>query len=259
MNSRLRLLPLGIGDAFSSRFYTTCLGLECDGEWLLLDCPHPIRKMMREASQSSGLPLDVDRVLAVALSHLHADHASGIEGFGYYNYYVLGRRARLAALPEVASQLWTGTLSGAMGETWPWPGQPATPRSFEEFFELDVIDEGQAPLEIGPFRIVCRRSAHSIPCAAFRVEAAGRTFAFSGDAMYDEDLIRWLADGADLIVHEATAHDPPGPHTRIDPLAAFAVANGFADRLRVSHYPDDYPDRLAPPLEPLRQGVLLEV
>ena len=29
---------------------------------------------MREASESSGIPIDVDRVAGVALTHLHADH-----------------------------------------------------------------------------------------------------------------------------------------------------------------------------------------
>ena len=55
----LRLLPLGIGNAFSAVSYSTCLALEVDGCWLLIDCPHPIRKMMREASTSAAVDLDV--------------------------------------------------------------------------------------------------------------------------------------------------------------------------------------------------------
>ena len=42
----VRLIPLGVGDAFSARHYTTCLALGVDDSWLLIDCPHPVRKML---------------------------------------------------------------------------------------------------------------------------------------------------------------------------------------------------------------------
>ncbi len=79
----LSFLTLGVGDAFSALRYSSCLAVEAEGQVLLIDCPHPIRKMMREASESSGVPLDADRVAGVALTHLHADHSSGLEGLGY--------------------------------------------------------------------------------------------------------------------------------------------------------------------------------
>ncbi len=83
--SEVRLIPLGVGDAFSALNYTTCLALGVDDDWLLIDCPHPVRKMLREGSTAAGLPLDLDRVLAVAISHLHADHCSGLEDYGFYS------------------------------------------------------------------------------------------------------------------------------------------------------------------------------
>ena len=85
--SIVRLLPLGVGEAFTARHYTTCMALGVDDDWLLIECPHPIRKMLREASTAAGLPFDLDRVVAVAISHLHADHCSGLErvnGFGRF-------------------------------------------------------------------------------------------------------------------------------------------------------------------------------
>jgi hypothetical protein len=66
------LIPLGVGEAFTARHYTTCLALGAGDDWLLLDCPHPIRKMLREASTAAGRPFDLDRVRGVAVSHLAA-------------------------------------------------------------------------------------------------------------------------------------------------------------------------------------------
>ena len=74
-------IPLGIGDAFSALHYGACLAIEHEGRWLLVDCPHPIRKMMREGGIAAGLPeLDVGNFEGLVLTHLHADHASGLEG-----------------------------------------------------------------------------------------------------------------------------------------------------------------------------------
>ncbi len=96
----VRLIPLGVGEAFTALHYTICLALGVDDTWLLVDCPHPVRKMLREASLAAGIPLDLDRISGVALSHLHADHCSGLEDYGFYSYYALGRRAAILRPPR---------------------------------------------------------------------------------------------------------------------------------------------------------------
>src|SRR5437764_618156 len=67
--SDVRVIPLGVGSAFTALHYTTCVALGAGDDWVLIDCPHPIRKMLREGSHAAGLPMDLDRVLGVALSH----------------------------------------------------------------------------------------------------------------------------------------------------------------------------------------------
>ena len=99
----LRLIPLGVGEAFTARHYTSCLALGPDDDWILIDCPHPVRKMLVEGSTAAGIPLDLDRISAAAVSHLHADHCCGLEDFGYYSLIALGRRARLLMHPEVSA------------------------------------------------------------------------------------------------------------------------------------------------------------
>src|SRR6516164_123353 len=126
--STTRLIPLGVGEAFSARHYTSCLALGVDDEWLLIDCPHPIRKMLREGSIQAGLPkvLDVDRIRAVAVSHLHADHCCGLEDFGYYSFFALNRRAKLLMHPEASARLWNGLLAAGMEWIQAQPDAPAT-------------------------------------------------------------------------------------------------------------------------------------
>ncbi len=242
--SGLKLLPLGIGDAFSARHYSTCLALCAEERWLLVDCPHPIRKMMREASMRSGAALDLDRVEAVALTHLHADHASGLEGFGFFSHFVLGRRARIAAHPDVARRLWDDHLAAGMDRLASGPSGVA-PRGFDDYFELVPLDQSQ-PVRLGPFDVECRRTRHHIPTTAFRIHAGGRRIACSADTEFDPDLIAWLSE-ADLVVHETG----PGIHTPLERLAELPAE--VRARMRLAHFPDDL-DLAAGGIEPLEQG-----
>lgn len=245
----VRLIPLGVGDAFTARHYTTSLALGVDDSWLVIDCPHPIRKMIHEASHAAGLPFDLDRVEAVALSHLHADHCSGLEDFGYYSYFALGRRARLAMHPVVSAKLWDGLLAAGMAEVQLDPQGPTLRKRLDDYFDLTPLDDA-GPVEVGPFAVECRRTIHSVPTTAFRIRAGDRTLAFSADTAFDPDLIDWL-DAADLIVHEATTLPASQVHTPYDKLAALPAP--LRRKMRLIHYPDDF-DLAASLIEPLRQG-----
>jgi ribonuclease BN (tRNA processing enzyme) len=249
--SGLRLLVLGIGDAFSALHYSSCLAVEAEGAWLLIDCPHPIRKMMREASVAAGIQLDVDRLTGVALTHLHADHCSGLEGLAYYGKYVLGRRFSLLIHPDVASRLWTGHLAGSMEFSDSHTGQLPRQFAMEDFFDLFSLTESGSA-RIGPFEIQCRRTLHSIPTTALLIRAAGRCLGYSADTAFDPTLLTWLST-ADLVVHESGAGRV---HTPYDQLASLPAE--LRKRIRLIHCPDDF-DKDASVIEPLRQGHLYSV
>lgn len=247
--SAVCLIPLGVGEAFTARHYTTCLALGVDDDWLLIECPHPIRKMLREATTAAGRPFDLDRVRGVAISHLHADHACGLEDFGFYTYFALGRRASVLAHPQVAARLWDGLLAAGMDQAQAVPGVPPSPRRFEDFFELVALDE-TAPVSFGPFAVECRTTIHPVPTTAFRIRVAERTVAFSADTAFDPTLLDWLG-AADLIVHEATTDVHTGVHTPYSRLAALPEA--YRRKLRLIHYPDGFEDEPRA-IEPLHEG-----
>jgi ribonuclease BN (tRNA processing enzyme) len=243
--SGLRLLPLGVGDAFTALHYSTCLALEAEGHWLLVDCPHPLRKMLREASQNAGLSLDADALSGVALTHLHADHSSGLEGLGYFSFFVLRRRLPVLAHPRVAERLWAGHLAAGMEQLLPSPGAAPEPHRFEDYFEHHALSTDRS-VEWGPFRIESRLTIHHLPTTALRIRAGGRTLSYSADTAFDPALVAWLAE-SDLIVHETNY----GVHT---PYARLAVLPPeLRARMRLVHYPDDF-DLAASIIEPLIEG-----
>jgi ribonuclease BN (tRNA processing enzyme) len=249
--SAFRLLPLGVGDAFSARYYSSSFALEAEGQWLLVDCPHPIRKLLREGSATTGLSLDVPQIRAVVLTHLHADHASGLEGIGYYSRFILGKSMPLVTPPAVSDELWPRHLSASMEWSLQQVGAPPVQRRLDDFFDLLPLHPDE-PVRVGPFVIDCRPTVHNIPTFGLRVEAAGRTLGYSADTAFDPGLLAWLAD-ADLIVHEASGGFM---HTAYAELAVQPEA--LRRKMRLIHYPDDF-DPASSDIEVLRQGCICTI
>ncbi len=246
----MRLVPLGVGDAFSALHYSTCVAVEVEGAQLLIDCPHPIQKMMREASASSGVRVAPDTIEALVLTHLHADHCSGVEGLAYYSYFYLRRRLRLFIHPKVLERLWEGHLAAGMEELLPAVGAPGIRKTLDDYFEVHLIREGER-VACGPFSLECRPTVHHIPTTALRISAGGRTLGHSADTAFDEGLIAWLSQ-SDLVVHETNY----GVHTPYEKLAALPV--DVRAKMRLIHYPDDF-DHANSVIEPLRQGRAYDV
>lgn len=246
----MRFLPLGVGDAFSALYYSSCLAVEADGAWLLIDCPHPIRKILKEASGQAGVTLDVGSFCGAVVTHLHADHSSGLEGFGYFAHFVLQNKATLLAHPLVLEDLWPGHLHAGMKQLISTPEAEPTPMALTDYFHLRPLDE-QGPVEIGPFQIECRRTIHHIPTVALRIRAGGRCLGYSADTAFDPSLIEWLSP-ADLILHETNL----GVHTPYEKLAA--LPEELRRRMRLIHYTDVF-DTSTSVIEALRQGKLYDV
>jgi ribonuclease BN (tRNA processing enzyme) len=238
-------VPLGVGDAFSAVYYSSSLALEAEGCWLLIDCPHPIRKILKEASANLPAPVDVQDITGIVLTHLHGDHCNGLEGLAFYSHYQLQRRATVLCHPDVARFLWDGHLAVAMAPLLTADGPPKEPRQFEDYIDL-IEFQGQGKTSFGPFQIEWRKTIHQVPTTALRISACGRSLGYSSDTAFDPSLISWLGQ-ADLVVHEMNL----GAHTSYLDLKRLPLA--LRERMRLIHYPDAF-DRGSSTIEPLHQG-----
>lgn len=241
----LRLVALGVGDAFSELFYSCSSHLSCEGRGLLVDAPHPIRKMLREARISSGEPMPIEAIDALVLTHLHGDHASGVESLAYFFRFGLERRLPVACHADVRARLWDGHLAAGMEQLLDASTGELRDMSFDDYFTWIELKE-DAITELGPWLIEPRRTLHHIPTTALRIGAGGHRIGFSADTAFDPSLIEWLAD-CDLILHETNL----GVHTPYADLAALPAE--LRERMRLVHYTDDF-DRSASVIRPLQQG-----
>jgi ribonuclease BN (tRNA processing enzyme) len=239
----LSFVPLGVGDAFSRRYYSSCLAVWADeGGPILVDCPHPIRKILADAS-SDTMALDLGDIQWVVLTHLHADHVSGLEGYLFFSRFHLGRRGKIAASGEVLRRLWPDSLAAGM-DTLEIEGEKRR-MSLADFADCTELSE-ERPRRVGPFTIACRKTSHHVPTFALRISVGDACLAYSADTSFDPTLIDWLAQG-DLIVHETNE----GIHTPYHELAA--LPEPLRKKMRLIHYPDDF-DLENSRITPLVQG-----
>ncbi|NQU42257.1 ribonuclease Z, partial [bacterium] len=207
-SSSLRILPLGIGDAFSSVDYHTALLVMSGKTTCLVDCPDPIQRILRERTSCLGKilgPGDIDHIL---LTHLHGDHSNGLEAFLFQRHFVLqAPPVSIHSIPEVGERLWEEKLAVSMEKTEMSEVGLEEVFSRETFYSLRIVPQERSFL-IGDLCFEIRRTIHSVPTFGFRVGVDGvqggrPLFGYSCDTIYDPGHIEFLSP-ADLIFHECS-------------------------------------------------------
>lgn len=270
-SSSLVLVPLGVGNSFPTTHYSTALALVSgDGNWLLIDCPHPIAKMAAEAEARSGIRLDFEKLQGVVVTHIHGDHVSGLESLMFYFRYTLGRKLSIAAHRDVIDSLWAGHLAAALAhpiEPW-WddadldapgasrPGHPCSDNAMADYCDVTVLDESAAVAFAG-FDVECRVTRHVVPTTAVRVRPllGGPVFAYSADTAFERALIVWLS-AADRFAHDCGS----GIHASYESLAV--LPDVVRRRMWLAHYPDGLAAELEgveDPIELLEEGQAYEI
>ena len=143
--------------------------------------------------------VDLERIDAVLLSHLHVDHCIDLT-----SYYVFRRYHPRGVLPRIPVFGPRGTAE-RMAAAY---GLDADPGMTQEFDFRPLGDVGVQPtgLALGPFTITTIPVVHPVEAYAIRVEAGGRSLVYSGDTGACPSLID-LARGADIALFEASFLD----------------------------------------------------
>ncbi len=141
---------------------------------------------------------------AVFISHLHGDHYLDLQPYLYARHY--HPDGAPPALPVYAPGALTAQLKAGYGEA------TSSAELVEQVYDIRPTSAGR--LEIGPFAITLARTSHPIECYGARLEAGGRTLAYSADTGPCGALVE-LARGADVLLCEAafgTGNGPPDLH-----------------------------------------------
>jgi ribonuclease BN (tRNA processing enzyme) len=210
--------------------------VESDGGTALLDCGPGVlgRLRMHESWPAPD---------AIVLTHFHLDHWGDLVPWVWGSFFLHGRGDELGK-PD----LWVP--KGGKDRLEQFGSLLGFPDMFERTFVVSEYAAGR-PFSAGGCTITATAVPHyRVEAYALRVEADGRTLAYSGDSGPAEALVS-AARGADLFVCEATLlggdldGEPRGHLSLDEACAAFDAAEASA--LLLTHRPAelDTPDGLA--------------
>ncbi|HXR13895.1 MAG TPA: MBL fold metallo-hydrolase [Solirubrobacteraceae bacterium] len=188
----IRLTILGKSPSWQDRD-GACSGYEVEvdgGRRLLIDCGNGVFGKLRRYGE-------YERIDAVLISHLHADHLLDLVPFAYaltYGPKLRSQRPALHAPPGARAAL--RRLCGAWGSE----------TLIENAFELTEYDPA-AELELEGLRANFRLVPHYVPSYAVSLDGGGGRLVFSADCGPNEALVE-LARDAELLLIEATLAQP---------------------------------------------------
>jgi ribonuclease BN (tRNA processing enzyme) len=196
----MRLKVLGCGDAFGSGGrLNACFLIDRGKESVLIDCGASAMISMRRFG------VDPNHILAIVLSHLHADHFGGLPAFILDAQFVSRRTQPLVIAGPEGLALRLEALMEAH-----FPGSSKVKRKFPvEMIELTPeVPENIAGLAFVTGYEVVHPSG--TPSLALRTESGGKIISYTGDTEWTPALLK-AGRGADLLICEAYQYDKKVP------------------------------------------------
>ena len=192
---RITFCGTGAGGAISRERANSAIHLAHGDARLLLDCGPGFLERMVEAD------LNPDRIQAVVYSHLHFDHAMGIVDLFCRLLARSGPPVAVYGPRDTDAYIEAAVAFARVNATRP---------QLHEWLDgvgVELTRPGDAR-ELGPFAVRSVEVPHApyLECLARRFELGGRSLVYSGDTAYAPDALVPLADGADLLIHEAYTH-----------------------------------------------------
>jgi len=172
---------------------------------------------------------------ALVLSHMHLDHILDIYALYYGLRYAPDSRGPLGMkvlAPDGSAAMLEKLLPGGAGD------------GFGGFFKFDAVASGDER-SVGPFLFQFQRSVHPVETMAMKIQAGGRTLVYTADTGPGEEM-RALAEGADLLIAEASFQEPKKGMEKVHMTAEEAgmlAASSGVKRLALTH--------IVPGLDPL--------
>jgi len=152
-----------------------------------------------------NLSLDEMRLIKhIFITHSHLDHIASIPLLADTLFDdLIGQPLIVHALPETIKALQDHIFNWTI-----WPNFTELPHKTDAVLKLEAMTAG-AVLELSGRQIEMISVNHSVPGVAYRVEANGKAFAFSGDTTSNESL--WASlnkhDTLDLLFVESAFTD----------------------------------------------------
>ena len=235
----MKLLFIGSGSAFTTggNFHSNMVLQAENGNRILLDCGTDARHALNEQG------LDYHHIEHVYISHLHADHAGGLEWLGFTRKFDPNvDLSHLYISESLAHMVWENTLSGGMRSIEHVNSDLST------YFKVHAIPNHSPFFTWEGIRFDLVKVKHvynnetQAPCFGLQYVVEGHTIWWTADLMFkpDEQLVHY--EKADLIFHDCeTTKFPSGVHPHYTEL--LKLPDHIRKKIWLYHYhPGKLPD-----------------
>jgi ribonuclease BN (tRNA processing enzyme) len=222
--ARMRVTVIGCAGSFPGPDSpASCYLLEAEGFRLVIDMGNGSLGVLQRYTELFGVD-------AICISHLHDDHCIDLAA-----YWIARQFAPQGPQPVIPVYGPRGTAGLAKPDLG--PGSDGNAGGPDGQLRFDVRELEPGSFGIGPFLVTTDRMNHPVETFGFRVEQAGRAFAYSADTGTSPALVE-LASQADVLLCEASFLTGPNPmpdmHLTARQAAEHAARAG-AGRLALTH------------------------
>lgn len=229
----MKIKFFGTGAAFTLKNYQTNIGIIQDGKTLLLDAGGDIRFSLKEAGLSYK---DID---SLYLSHLHADHAGGLEYLGFCTYFdPSAEKITLYGNGELLRRAWEDTLKGGMESV------QGKMLALNDFFDILGIRPNASVNWHGGIKFTPVQSVHIMngyslaPCYGLMIEQEAKRLFWTADCQFCPNQIMDFYKQADMIIQDCeTAPYKSGVHAHFTELRT--LPDDIKKKMILVHYQDN--------------------
>ncbi|KTC77833.1 MBL fold metallo-hydrolase [Legionella brunensis] len=210
----MKLLFLGVSSALTvgkDKFHSNMLLESKSSRKFLIDCGSDIRHSLYAQGYSHT---DIE---AVYVSHLHADHAGGLEWLGFSKFFIEKKIPALYTSPDLVHKLWQNVLSGGMMSL---ENEQA---GLETFFEVMPIDNNCFTWENHLFQLI--KTYHTfnnhklLPSYGLLIEGDTKSIFISTDTRLHRESLLPIYEKVDLIFNDCEiSEQASGQHAHYSDL-----------------------------------------
>jgi len=228
----MKITFIGTGSAFTvgEGNYNSNILLEADNsKKFLIDCGSDARHALHELGYSCS---DIDNVF---ISHLHADHAGGLEWLGFSRRFISkSPKPHLYISETLSDRLWENTLSGGMSSL------DDEKASLESYFIPHLLSEN-AEFEWEGVNFEMVRTQHvndagcSIPSFGLFIRSNNQKIYLTSDTQFTPEALSKFFRDADVIFHDCeTGEFKSGVHAHFDELCT--LDSEIKSKMWLYHY-----------------------
>ena len=228
----MKLQFLGTGAAFTSiteNFQSNMIIKSTKGRYLLIDCGSDARHSL------AALGLTYRNISDVYISHLHADHAGGLEWLAFTNCFDLTpKKPNLYIHPSLEKRLWNNVLSGGLQSI-----EGERPACLADFYKVMPIINDRFTWEGITFELIktvhVSNGSHLAPSYGLFFTGLTKKIFITTDTQFEPELYEKYFTQADLIFHDCDTGEHKSPvHAHISDLKSLPEA--IKGKMWLYHY-----------------------